>query len=286
MSRFATHIALAGLAASMAWADTLVLKTGARYNGTISRTPSGALAITSQQGTREFPEDAVNWRLTTFTAPANAATVEELLAKKQYAEALPLLQRWESRYRNLPTRWYDEALFGLGVCHANSGRVPQAISSFEKLLEAFPRSRHRNEAETYLIDLQVAGQSGPELAARLTRLLDDPRSNDRVRAKAHQGLGAMRMDAQDWRGALEQYVHIIVLYGDVSEMQEDAQDKAAQLYASLGRTNEAAFYYQQLLDAYPQSPAAAARKERLAALRLNAASPPTPTDKETDHEKD
>jgi len=273
------------LAAGLAWGDTLVLKTGARYSGTIRRTAGGAVAITSAQGTREFPEDAVNWGLTTFTPPANERAVLEMLKKKQYAEALPLLQRWESRYRNLPAKWYEEALFGLGVCYANMQRVAEATKSFERLLEKFPRSRHRNEAETYLIDLQVAGQSGPELEARLQRLLEDPKSNDRVRAKAHQGLGALRLEGNDPRGALEHYVHIIVLYGDVSELQEEAQEKVAQLYSTLGRTNEAVFYYQQLLEAYPDSAATAARKERLAALRAATTSPSTPTDKETNDEK-
>jgi len=273
------------LAAGLAWGDTLVLKTGARYSGTISRTAGGAVAIASAQGTREFPDDAVNWRLTTFTAPANETAVRELLQKKKYAEALPLLQRWESRYRNLPTKWYEEALFRLGECYVNLQRADEAKQQFERLLERFPRSRHRNEAETYLIDLQVAGQSGPELAARLQRLLDDPKSNARVRAKAHQGLGALRLEGNDLRGALEHYVHIIVLYGDVSELQEDAQEKVAQLYSTLGRTNEAVFYYQQLLEAYPDSAAAAARKERLAALRAATTSPSTPTDKETNDEK-
>lgn len=273
------------LAASMVWGDTLVLKTGARYSGTISRTASGAVAIASAQGTREFPEDAVNWKLTTFTPPGNETAVQELLKKKQYAEALPLLQRWESRYRNLPTVWYELALFGLGVCYANTQRAAEATKSFERLLELFPQSRYRNEAETYLIDLQTAGQSGPELEARLQRLLEDPKSNDRVRAKAHQGLGKIRLEAGDARGALEQYVHIIVLYGDISELQEEAQEKVAELYSTLGRTNEAIFYYQQLLEAYPESAATAARKERLAALRTATASPTRPTKKETNDEK-
>lgn len=247
--------------------DTLVLKTGAKYSGTIRRTEGGAIAIVSAQGTREFPEAAVNWRLTTFTAPADEAQVEELLKKRQYSEVIPLLRRWETRYRDLPTRWYEQALYGLGISHARTGKSEEATKYFEQLLKVFPRTRYRNEAEAYLIDLRVGSGSGEEVEGRLKQLLEDPRSNDRVRAKAHRGLGAIRQQAGDVRGALEHYVHIIVLYGDQSDLQEEAQEKAAELYATLGRTNEAIFYYQQLLETYPESAASAARKERLAALR-------------------
>ncbi|MCX7847149.1 MAG: tetratricopeptide repeat protein [bacterium] len=247
--------------------DTLVLKTGARYSGTIKRTEGGAIAIVSAQGTREFPEGAVNWRLTTFTAPADEGQVEEMMKKGEYGEVIPLLQRWEARYQKLPTGWYEKALYGLGLSYARVGKNDEAVKYFQRLLEAFPRTRYKNEAEAYLIDLQggVGDEAGVE--ERLRQLLEDPKSNDRVRAKAHRRLGELRLQAGDVRGALEHYVHVVVLYGDQSDLQEEVQEKVADLYGRLGRTNEAIFYYEQLLEAYPESAATAARRERLLALK-------------------
>ncbi len=265
MKRFAIIFLLLAAAAAT-HADELVLKIGKKYKGTISRPRPGKVAVKTKLGKFEFNDSQVSFKHTTVTAPRNAERAFDLLKAKKYAEAQPLFEQWRQRFMGLPVTWHERALYGLGVCLASTGKAAEAAPVFQQLLDDFPETRHRNEAEYWLIELQLAGKPGPELEAKLKSLLVDRRTSDRIRAKAHQGLGAYYNSQGDLRNALEQYVSIVVLYGDIDELQEGAQTACADLFTKLGRTNEATFYYKQIMEAYPESDGARRAEKLLSTL--------------------
>ncbi|GEM_PF-1177342 len=234
-------------------ADVLVLKSGQRYPGTITLASDGKLNVETAKGTLSYAPDLVSFAQTTFTDPPEALRAFALLKTKDYKAALPLFQKMEQRFSGLPTVWYERALFGCGLCLAQSDTPQQATPVFEKLLQVFPQTRYKSEVNAQMIELQMSGTPGPRLEQSLRAMLSDPASPDRVRARALQGLAKCYDDQNKAREALEAYTTVLVLHGDQDELQQRAQRRCADLFLQLGRTNEATFYYQQLLDLYPDT---------------------------------
>ena len=248
---------------SAASGDDLVLKSGSKYSGVITRSRTGEVALTTAKGTFTYKDEAVDFKLTSFAEPAEAQRAAALLKAKKYAEAKPLYAQMETRYRGLPARWCEEALFGLGSCQLNTDERERGVATMQALLDRFPNSRFRNEAEYWIIEMQFAGKPGVALEEKLVKLLAAPKTSDRIRARASMGLADIYDAKQDARRALEQYVNIVVLYGDIEELQQKAQHKCADLFLHTGRTNEAAYYYKQVVENYPNTDDAAQAKQQL-----------------------
>lgn len=239
--------ALAGVA------DMLVLKSGQRYQGTITVATDGKLNVETAKGTFTYAPELVSFAQTTFSDPPEAQRAFALLKTKEYSAALPLFQKMEQRFSGLPTVWNERALFGLGLCLASGATPQQATPVFETLLRMFPQTRYKSEINARMIELQMSGTPGPQLERNLRAMLADPAASDRLRARALQGLAKYYDDQQKPREALEAYAAVLVLHGDQDELQQHAQRRCADLFLQLGRTNEATFYYQQLLDLYPKT---------------------------------
>jgi len=247
-------------------ADTLVLKNGKKYYGTITRSTPGKIAIRTRVAKMEFTDDKVSFRLTKMTPPKDAEKAFKLIKEKKYADALPLFRKWLNRFNDLPVIWYERALYGTGVCLANTGNTKDALPLLEKLINDFPKSRFKNEAEYWLIESQLSGKPGPELEQKLKKLIANPKTSDRIKAKAHQGLAKYYDSIKQPKKALEEYVSIIVLNGDIDELQQNAQEKCADLFLQLGRTNEATFYYKQIIEAYPNTDSAKNAEKKLSTI--------------------
>jgi len=228
--------------------DELVLKTGKKYKGTISRASNGKLSIKTREATLSFPESRISLKLLKFTPPKadEQKKIAELLKNKKYSEAQKIFEKWEKRYRDLPTPWFEKALHGLGLCLANSGNSASAAVHFKKLLETCPNTKFKNDAEFWIMESQLTGTIGPEQEKKMKDLLADPKTSERIRAKTCQGLASYYESNKKYEEALEQYASILVLYGDQEELQENAKKKCAELFEKIGRTNEAAFYRKQM----------------------------------------
>ena len=228
--------------------DELVLKTGKKYKGRISRTDDGKLSIKTRDMSMAFPESRIDLKRTKFSSPkiTEQKKVSELLKEKKYFEAKPIFKKWEKRYQNLPTPWFEKSLHGLGLCLANSGDSAAGVIYFKKLLEKFPKTRFKNDAEFWIMESQLGGDIGAEQVEKMKGLLSDPKTSERIRAKTLKGLAGYYESEKKIEEALEQYASILVLYGDQEELQENATKKCAELFEKIGRTNEAAFYRKQM----------------------------------------
>jgi len=63
-------------------ADTLVLKNGKKYYGTITRSTPGKIAIRTRVAKMEFTDDKVSFRLTKMTPPKDAEKAFKLIKEK------------------------------------------------------------------------------------------------------------------------------------------------------------------------------------------------------------
>jgi len=266
MKRYAALVSILVFSGLLAQGDTLMLKSGKTYRGTISRLPSGKIAIKTTSGTRKYDVKLVSFKQTKFTQPKDAEKTLELLDKKEYKKALPIFKKWEKRYNDLPTVWYEGALYGIGACYANMDKKAEAIQYLEKLMEMNPNTPFKVKAEYWLIELQTSSEGGEDVEPRLKSLLANKTTSDAIRAKVHQGLGAFYENQERWKDALEQYVSVVVLYGDIEELQEQSQAKCAEIFELTGRTNEAVFYYKQLIEVYPKSERVADARKKLSLL--------------------
>ncbi len=256
MKRILVIFALAAAACGPAFSDILLLKNGVKYVGAISRPAPGKITVATKSGNLTFNDDQVNFKVCSYARPNNYDDAMDMLKRKEYAKALPLFQAWEKRYHELPAPYFADALHGMAVCLANTGKTAEAKALYEKLLEAFPESDYRSDAESWLIENEINRSSGPETEKKLRVLLASPRSSDSVRARIHSLLGKYFEKAGDTKQALEHYATIIVLYGDIEEFQKIAQYKCVELFGKCHRTNEAKFYAGQMLEAYgkPSAP--------------------------------
>ncbi len=228
--------------------DELVLKTGKKYKGIISRRADGKLSVKTKVAELAFPESRIDFKRTKFSSPnaKEQKKVGEFLKTKKYSDAKPIFEKWEKRYRDLPTPWFEKSLHGLGLSLANSGDTASGVVCFKKLLEKFPETKFKNDAEYWIMESELSGTMGPEQEKKMKALLADPKTSERIRAKTCQGLAIYYESEQKFEKALEQYASILVLYGDQDELQETATKKCAALFEKLGRTNEAAFYRKQM----------------------------------------
>jgi len=228
--------------------DELVLKNGKKYKGIISRAADGKLSIKTKEATLAFPESRLSLKLLKFSPPDTdeQKKIAGFLKAKKYSEAKPVFEKWEKRYRDLPTPWFEKSLHGLGLCLANSGDSVSAAVYFKKLLESYPETKFKNDAEFWIMESQLTGAIGPEQEKKMKDLLADPKTSERIRAKTCQGLAGYYESEKKYVKALEQYASILVLYGDQEELQDNATKKCAELFEKLGRTNEAAFYRKQM----------------------------------------
>lgn len=268
MKIFVTYI-LTGLLVYSVSADVLVLNSGKKYTGKITSDEPGTFTIQTKLGKLQFKEEVVSLKQTKFTPPDNAREVKELLEdKSDYAAALPLVQGWIEEYKNLPTEWYERGLYFTGLCQAMTGKEAEAEKNFNTLLEVFPDTSYKNDVRSRLIDMQVSGAEGAELKEKLEDLLADKGTPYRTRALTHKNLGKYYEKEGNAKKALEHYATVVVLYGDVDEgdLQETAQARLADLFLSVGRTNEARFYYKQIIEVYPDGQFTDAARKQLSNL--------------------
>jgi tetratricopeptide (TPR) repeat protein len=256
-------------------ADSLALKTGKSYTGTIRRADDGKITVTTAQGDFSFPEDSVAWSQTTFTEPPEARPAFQLLQEQNFTNALPMFQRLEQRHRDLPVVWYERALYGLGLSLANTRGAQDSLPWFQKLLQMFPQTRYKTAATYWVIEARVSDQPSPQLRQDLESLLVDPRTSGRIRARAHMGLARFYEADTNISAALEHYATVVVLHGDQEDLQQTAQRKCADFFLALGRTNEAAFYFRQLVELYPGSDDARVAQQALSHLNPAPATGPT-----------
>jgi len=235
------------------YGDVMILKSGRSYTGTISRASSGKIVLKSDRGEFPFDEDQVDFPKCRFSQLPDEQKLADLLKEKNYAEAIPILKKMEEQLRDLPVVKYERILYTLGISLAFMDKASDATQYFNTLLKIFPNTQYKLEAEYWLIQTGALNLKSDEIIEKYNKIIENKNSNSRIKALSYLALAAHYNSLSEFKKALEFYLTVVVVLGDVEEVQESALHNSAELYKKLEQPEKAVFYYQQIVDTYPKS---------------------------------
>jgi outer membrane protein assembly factor BamD len=150
-------------------------------------------------------------------------------------------------------RWADDALLGLGQCEEAVGRWDPAMEQYTKLLEKYPASELRAEAEGRIAYCLAKREPHPEYSEAETKEALRRIGNAREEAAG----GDTDLDAV----ALEENERMLR-----ARLAEKRYDQA-QFYAKNGHYRAAEVYYELIRTRYPETPWAKKAEEALNLMR-------------------
>lgn len=150
-------------------------------------------------------------------------------------------------------RWADDALMGLGECAEASREYDEAIKRYKELLEKFPRSELRAEAEGHI-------------AACINRREPQPEYTESDTAEALRRIQQAKDDAEADSADLD----IVALEENeklLAERQARKRYEQALFYAKNGRYRAAEVYLELVKDRFPATEWAQKAKAELEKLK-------------------
>ena len=136
-------------------------------------------------------------------------------------------------------RWADDAMLGLGQCDEASKHYADAIKKYKKLIEKYPRSELRAEAESRIAFCINAREPRPEYSESDT--IEARQRIQAAKAEAEQG------DANLDMVALEENEQLL------KDRQAQKRFAQAVFYAKNGKYRAAEIYFERLKKLYPKS---------------------------------
>ncbi|MCZ7647189.1 MAG: tetratricopeptide repeat protein [Planctomycetota bacterium] len=150
-------------------------------------------------------------------------------------------------------RWADDALLGLGQCDEEDGSYDQAIEKYKKLLEKYPRSELRAEAEGRIAHCINKREPRPEYTET-----DTLEAYNRIQAAYKEAeFGNTNLDLE----ALKENQRVL------DDRQAEKRYEQARFYATNGHYRAAEVYYELIMKRYPDSPWAKKAEATLREMR-------------------
>jgi tetratricopeptide (TPR) repeat protein len=250
-------ILLGALAASAGLAANpyIVMPDGRKVEGTeVRANREGVVYLTTSSGRLEYPKGTK----VVMDQPADLARAEGLVQKKQYAEAMPLLEKAVEDSRFLG--WDVKARALLASAYLGQGEAKKAVGAYESLMADFTAMKDDETVRAgYLQALASAGE-----LEKVKPLLDEAiRKGPRGEAAMAQMLRARaRGEAGDIEGALSDYMRTARFFRQFKDQAGEATLRTAEYLEKLGETEKAGVYYRQVVQDYPDSPFAAQAKTK------------------------
>ena len=235
----------AGLAAN---ADELVLANGTRYKGTISRNAKGQVEISTSKGSFSFDDEKVSFKQTKINEPGDFSDYQTALKKKDFAKIKTISGSWGKRFQGMPVRWNEMALYGKALVAVNDKKDEEAKKIFEEYGKLFPKGAYKGEIDVLDLDMRSGDMSKDELIKKYSGILATGSGSEAANARMHLALAKLQMEAKDYRGALENFASVVVLYGDIPDLELEALWGCGEAYEALGETKNALFYFEQIAE--------------------------------------
>lgn len=161
---------------------------------------------------------------------------------------------YENTYKEDPEgRWADDALLGLGECDETIGAFDEAIKHYKELLEKYPGSDLRAEAEGHI-------------AACINKREPKPQYEESETNEARRRIEIAKQDAESSETSLD-----VVALDENEKMLVDRQAEKrfeqARFYQINGKYRAAEVYYEIVKTRYPDSSWAKKAEEALQELR-------------------
>lgn len=252
--------ALCALCVLTAAADELVLANGNRYKGTVSRNAKGQVEITTSKGTFAYDDEKVNFKNTKISEPSDFQDYQNALKKKDFAKIKTISAAWGKRYDGMPVRWNEMALYGKALVAMNEKRNDEAGKIFEEYGRLFEKGSYKGEIDAMNLTLKAGDMSRDELKKTYAGVLAGKPGTEAAAARMHLELGKLQLEDGEAAEALENFASVVVLYGDIPDLEQEALFGCGEAYLALKEADKAAFYFRQLAEGENES-----FKERAAA---------------------
>lgn len=231
----------------------VVLPDNRKIEGTeVRATREGVIYLTTPSGRMEYPKGTK----VVMDQPADLIKADDLFRKKQFAEAIPLLERLAEETRFLG--WDLKARKLLALSQAGKGDWKKAVESIEALMAEF-KDAEADEAvrACYLQSLALSGQ-----AEKVAPLLESAiRKGTRAEAAEAQMIrGKAAMEANDPESALYDFMRTARFFKEFKDKVPEACFLAGECLEKLGDVEKAVTYYRQVVQDYPDSAFAARAK--------------------------
>ncbi len=171
--------------------------------------------------------------------------------RKRASEAQPLFERI---LRDDPmSRWADDALLGVGLCLKEKGLYDAAVEKFRELIEKYPWSELKAEAEMRMVECAALAEPSAEHEDA-----EERKAMARLAAARDEAAVAGRKIDEGLLGATERML---------MERRARKEFDTGMFYERNGRRRAAELRYELILARYPGTEWAAVAKRRLEALR-------------------
>lgn len=222
--------------------------SGQRVDGSDIRAKSdGEIILTTPQGTRSFLKG--QYAKAVADKPADMDKAVQLVAAKQYDEAIKLLEDVAVRYHFLD--WDNQARAMLPKIYIQKGDFASAISSYEKLFALSPKSKEDIEIQMSYRQALLDAKQYDKLEALLNSVIGAGTRSDAARAFL------MRGDIRASQGQAEQavldYLRVVLLFEGEKDVQPEALFKTTEALKAL-RDPRAPEFSKKLVEQYPDSP--------------------------------
>ena len=235
----------------------VVTTQGQRVDGTdIRARANGEIILTTPQGTRTFyPGQYVK---AVADKPAEVDRAAQLVAAKRFDDAIKLLEEVVSKYRFLD--WDNQARVMIAVAQGGKGDHVAAVSTYEKLFAANPKSREEGDIAWAYRQAMLDAKQFDKLESQLREVIASGSRTDAARAQVMRG--DINMAQSQVELAAMDYLRTVVLFKAEKAVQPDALMKAADALEKL-RDGRAKDMYRMLVEEYPASPQAQAAKGKI-----------------------
>jgi tetratricopeptide (TPR) repeat protein len=238
---------LMGLASTSRAAYVITL-AGQRVDGTDIRAKSdGEIILTTAQGTRSFLKG--QYAKAVADNPADIDKAAQMVAGKQYDEAVKLLEDVALRYRFLD--WDNQARAMLPKIYSQKGDFAASILAYEKLFAAAPKSKEDPEIQMGYRQALLDAKQYDKLETLLNSLIGTGTRSDSARAILMRG--DIRASQGQTEQALLDYLRVALLYESEKDVQPEALFKTAEALKAL-RDPRAPEFSKKLVEQYPDSP--------------------------------
>jgi TolA-binding protein len=137
--------------------------------------------------------------------------------KKAIEKALKVVENYPK------SKYYDDALFVLGVSYYHTNQFPRADRRFAEILTNYPESEFTKESQLYLAKSKL-GQKDFEEAMQQFEMVFVGEYDRDIKAEAAIAIGQYRFTEKDYAGSRQYFQAVRDSLGD------DMQKKTAQLY--------------------------------------------------------
>ncbi len=236
------------VAAATAPAAYVITPQGQRVDGTDIRAKAdGEIILTTPQGTRSFLRG--QYLKAVADKPAEIDKVSQLVAAKQFDEAIRVLEDVATRYRYL--EWDNQARALLPKIYLQKGDVASAVGAYEKLFASAPKTKEDPEIQQGYREVLLQAKQYDKLETLLNGVITTGTRTEAARAQVMRG--DIRAAQNQLEAALLDYLRTVVLFESEKEVQPEAMYKAAAMLKAL-RDPRAADWTQKLIAQYPGNP--------------------------------